>query len=250
MAQIDSKKNEIIIFTDGSSRGNPGPGGWGAIVVSGEKITEIGGSEERTTNNRMEMAAASAALKSENSLSSCYIVYTDSSYLINGITKWVNGWQRNNWKTKDGGMVLNKDLWQELISSVGEKRVEWKYIGGHSGIHGNERCDVIATTFADSLSGGEKPNLFVGQISKYKDEIGVDILNLKLDEKKSESKASTRARSSTRAYSYVSMVNGVISRDRTWAECEAKVKGVKGARFKKSISPEDESSIIKEWQNK
>ena len=121
----ENKQEKIVIHTDGSSKGNPGPGGWGAIIedrnTSNEiRIKEIGGREESTTNNRMEMKAVIEALK--NVLESSEIeIHTDSEYLINGITIWIKNWQKNNWRTKDKRDVLNKDLWQELLEEM-EKR--------------------------------------------------------------------------------------------------------------------------------
>ncbi|MFA6269701.1 MAG: ribonuclease HI [Candidatus Paceibacterota bacterium] len=158
----------IKIYTDGSSRGNPGPGGYGAIIINDSKseilnpkseIIEIGGREEMTTNNRMEMVAAIEGLKNipEN-----YEVeiYSDSAYLIGGITIWINNWQKNNWRTKDKREVLNKDLWQALLIETEKRKVEWQKVAGHSGHELNDRCDDIATSFADnknvSLYNGSK----------------------------------------------------------------------------------------------
>ena len=177
---------KIIIFTDGSSRGNPGPGGWGAIVAWGlepkateeNKVIELGGREEMTTNNRMEMMAVIEALsfidlklKTENLK---IVIYCDSSYVINGATLWAKGWEANEWKTKANQDVLNKDLWEEILSlteKFGSKfHLEWKQIEGHAGIVGNERCDVIATSFA----GNDKINLYNGEFSSY----GLNIFSL------------------------------------------------------------------------
>jgi len=146
--------NKIIIYTDGSSRGNPGSGGWGAIISSQQpvvSIKEIGGKEEKTTNNRMEMKAAIEALKNipENIKIE---IHSDSEYLIKGITIWIKNWQKNNWQTKDKREVMNKDLWQELLVETEKRNVEWKKVLGHSGHNFNDRCDEIATSFADGLS--------------------------------------------------------------------------------------------------
>jgi ribonuclease HI len=155
--------NKIIIYTDGSSRGNPGPGGFGAIIFDEENVKEIGGHEEMTTNNRMEMMAAIEALKNipENAEVE---IYTDSAYLIGGITVWIKNWQKNNWRTKDRREVLNKDLWQELLRESEKRNVEWKKVAGHSGHEWNDRCDEIATSFADSLN----VSLYNGLKSGYK----------------------------------------------------------------------------------
>ncbi len=143
------KNTEIIIFTDGSSRGNPGRGGWGSVVVENNVVTELGGREDDTTNNRMELTAAIEGLsvvKTDDQIT----INTDSSYVINGITKWVNGWKRNGWITKTKEEVMNRDLWEKLLEAKEGKDVVWNYVGGHAGIVGNERCDVIATSFADN----------------------------------------------------------------------------------------------------
>ncbi len=234
--------NSIIIFTDGSSRGNPGPGGWGAVIVNGSQVTELGGGEQHTTNNRMELSAVIGGLKTV-SADEAVTIYSDSSYVINGITKWVAGWKRNGWLTKTKDEVQNKDLWMDLdalVSKLGPGSISWKYVGGHVGIAGNERCDVIATSFAD----GEKAELYNGPIFKYSIP---NILDISHDEIKVQAKKSSSSRSNKPAYSYVSAVGGKIQIHRTWAECEKRVKGVKGARFKKSFDAMNEMEIVSEF---
>ena len=159
--------NKIIIYTDGSSKGNPGPGGFGSIIFDGENVKEVGGREERTTNNRMEIMAAIEALKyvSKNFADTESIeVHTDSEYLIKGITIWIKNWQKNKWKTKDKREVLNRDLWEELLIETQKRNVEWKKVAGHSGHEFNERCDEIAQGFAD----GENIGLYNGLKQGYK----------------------------------------------------------------------------------
>lgn len=237
---------KVIIFTDGSSRGNPGPGGFGAIIVSGERVIELGGREKHTTNNRMELTAAIEALSYFNShlLSTLnpnpytLIIYSDSSYVINGITKWVFGWQKSGWITKTKDEVLNRDLWEKLLGLTQGKKIEWKYLGGHVGIAGNERADEIATDFADM----KKIDLYDGSFAGY----GKDILNFNFDETAQKEKSASKSRSKGKAYSYLSLVDGKLERHKTWAECEARVKG-KSAKFKKALSAEDEKNILKEW---
>jgi len=239
-------KQQTIIFTDGASRGNPGPGGWSAVLVlqnqnGADKVVELGGREDHTTNNRMELTAAMESLAeiSNYQLSnSKIIIYTDSSYLINGITKWIFSWEKRNWITKNNEPVLNKDLWERILELSKNKRIEWKYVGGHSGIAGNERVDEIATEFADKKTS----ELFSGSISKYK----IDILNLKSEGKKKSSKS----RSKAKAYSYLSMIDGVIEKHKTWAECEKRVKGKSGAKYKKALASTEEKEIIKSWKSK
>lgn len=152
----------IIIYTDGSSRGNPGPGGWGAIVASEDKVKEIGGREAETTNNRMEMTACIKALELIEAKDQATI-FCDSAYVVKGITEWIFGWQKNNWKTANKKPVENQDLWLELLKATEGKNLEWRIIPGHAGIQGNERCDEIATSFADE----KKIHLYEGDRNKY-----------------------------------------------------------------------------------
>lgn len=151
----------IIIYTDGSARGNPGPGGWGAIVASADTVTELGGREEHTTNNRMEMRAVIESLKSVDEVE--VKLHTDSEYIVKGITVWVHGWQAKGWRTAAKKPVLNQDLWQELLAQTEGKQIEWTLVRGHAGVPANERCDVIATCFAD----GVDPNLYHGPRANY-----------------------------------------------------------------------------------
>lgn len=229
----------ITIFTDGSSRGNPGPGGWAAVVIDEANVTELGGGAKATTNNQMELTAAVQGL-SKAPTNAAATVYTDSSYVIHGITKWIHNWKRNDWKTKTKKDVLNKDLWVKLSKEIEKRSVEWKYVGGHVGIVGNERCDHIATGFAD----GRKVKLYKGPLAKYD---LPNILDISADGDGVATKKSSSARSKAKPYSYVSSVNGIIEVHPTWAECEKRVKGAKGARFKKAISAADETEIVREF---
>lgn len=152
----------VTIYTDGSARGNPGPGGWGAIIISDTEVKEIGGSDEHTTNNKMELTAAIRAL--ENMPGDMVTIYTDSEYVMKGITSWIHGWQAKGWRTAAKKPVLNKELWQELLAQTEGKNISWKYVQGHSGDKYNDRCDEIATKFAD----GEDANLYEGPRALYK----------------------------------------------------------------------------------
>ena len=154
--------NSITIFTDGSSRGNPGPGGYGAIIISDTRVQEIGGREEHTTNNRMELRAAIEPLKSV-SLESKVTVVADSEYVVKGITLWISGWVKKGWRTAGKKPVLNQDLWQELLTVTQGKNISWQTVRGHAGVALNERADVIATAFADA----EPIALFNGPRNKY-----------------------------------------------------------------------------------
>jgi ribonuclease HI len=141
---------DVQIFTDGACKGNPGPGGWGAIIRSGDREKELSGGEPLTTNNRMEMMAAIRALQALKR--SCEIIlHTDSIYLRDGITKWVHGWKRNGWKTADRKPVKNADLWQELIDAAAPHRITWQWVRGHAGHPENERADQLACDAADQF---------------------------------------------------------------------------------------------------
>lgn len=145
------------IYTDGACSGNPGPGGWAIVVYFTDgSIHEIGGSEVQTTNNRMELQGAIAALKYvlDSGQADAVTVYTDSEYVKNGITQWVKGWKQKGWKTSAGKPVLNQDLWETLdklktqVASRLDAPLQWKYVKGHSGDQGNDRSDEIARSFA------------------------------------------------------------------------------------------------------
>ena len=241
------KENTITIFTDGSSRGNPGPGGWGAVVIdSTGKVTELGGREDRTTNNRMETKAALSTLTfiEERKIPGDIEVHTDSAYLLNGITGWVYGWEKNGWKTKTGEDVLNQDLWRELgavVFRLKQKReIEWKKVSGHVGLLGNERADVIATNAAD----GVQQLLFIGNLTDYEKMIGGSVFDGEDDGAVAKKKTAKR---SGLAYSYVSTLDGVAMAHKTWPECEARVKGKPNTRYRKVYSPEEEAALIAEW---
>lgn len=137
----------VEIFTDGACKGNPGRGGWGAILRMGEHEKELAGSDPATTNNRMELTAAIEALKALKR--PCRVtLHTDSRYVIDGITKWVFGWQKNGWKNAAKKPVLNDDLWRELVSAVRPHKVEWVWVKGHDGHPENERADKLASDAA------------------------------------------------------------------------------------------------------
>lgn len=134
---------QVEIYTDGACSGNPGPGGWGAILIYGEARKELKGGEAVTTNNRMELTAAIEALKALKS--SCEVeLHTDSNYLRHGITEWIAKWKRNGWKTASRKPVKNADLWRELDAARGRHEVRWHWVKGHAGHPENERADELA----------------------------------------------------------------------------------------------------------
>jgi ribonuclease HI len=134
---------DVQIFTDGACSGNPGPGGWGAIIRFGKREKELKGGEALTTNNRMELMAAISAL--ESLTRGCSVdLYTDSNYLRDGITKWIHGWRRNGWRTADKKPVKNAELWQRLDRALERHRIQWHWVRGHAGHAENERADALA----------------------------------------------------------------------------------------------------------
>ena len=144
-----SELPEVEIFTDGACKGNPGPGGWGAILRFGDKERELSGGEAPTTNNRMELMAAIEALRALKK--PCHVqLWTDSNYVRDGITKWIHGWRRNGWKTADRKPVKNAELWQALIDAAAPHRVDWHWVKAHAGHPENERADALACAEAEA----------------------------------------------------------------------------------------------------
>jgi len=144
--------NKVIVFTDGGCRGNPGPGGWGALLRFGKHEKQIYGYEEETTNNRMELMAAIRSLEVLNR--ECLIeLTTDSQYVRKGITEWMESWKKRGWKTAAKKPVKNKDLWMRLDEAVRQHKVQWHWIKGHSGHEGNERADDLANRAMDEKGG-------------------------------------------------------------------------------------------------
>lgn len=142
-AGSDKPLKEVVIYTDGACSGNPGPGGWGAILTMGGHRKELKGGEAETTNNRMELMAAIAALEALNQR--CAVtLFTDSNYVKNGITTWIHGWKRNGWRTADKKPVKNAELWQRLEEARGRHQVVWQWVKGHAGHPENERADELA----------------------------------------------------------------------------------------------------------
>ena len=141
---------EVTLFTDGACRGNPGPGGWGALLLYGQHERELYGSEAETTNNRMELLAAIEGL---GALSQpCRVtLFTDSTYVMKGITEWMANWKRRGWKTASKKPVANADLWRRLEAESNRHRVDWKWVKGHSGNPGNERADGLANRGIDEM---------------------------------------------------------------------------------------------------
>lgn len=236
----------IIVFTDGASKGNPGPGGWGVVIVEPDgHVTELGGGAPSTTNNKMELTGAIQALSRLQATNGRLEVYTDSTYVIQGIREWIHGWTRRGWRTAAGTDVLNRELWEQLhhlTSARGPRSITWHYVRGHAGTPGNERVDEIADAFATHTPMA----LYDGPLSGY----SVPVHDLPDDTSlPTRSKSSSGgSKSKAAAYSYLSVVDGKPMRHATWAECELRVKGRSGALFKKATSAADQAAILRAWR--
>lgn len=245
---------KIIIYGDGACSGNPGPGGYGAIVIFPDKtVQELAKHYPQTTNNRMEILAIlesfSLVLKSKQLSQAARIeIYTDSVYLIRGVTQWMFGWKKRGWKTAANQEVANQDLWVEIDKTLYQLKVknpnvklEWYFVKGHSGDPGNERCDALAV----AMSKHEPIEIYKGPASDYHFDI------TKLPEKKPLPEAKADANDSSNKTKkqawYLSLVNGIFKTHKTWPECEAVVKGRPGVKFKKVTSVEEEAQIKKQW---
>ena len=147
MSDLTAELTKVEIATDGACKGNPGPGGWGAVIRSGSRERDISGGEKLTTNNRMELTAAIEGL---NALKRpCHVTLsTDSRYVMDGLTKWIKGWQKNGWKTAAKQPVKNADLWQALLDAAKPHRIQWLWVKGHAGHPDNERADKLASDAA------------------------------------------------------------------------------------------------------
>lgn len=232
----------ITIFTDGASKGNPGRGGFGVVIDDGKSVTELGAYKERTTNNEMELMAVVEALTTVKDKQTPVAIYTDSKYVVEGAKGWVFGWLKNGWKTKANTDVANKELWQKLVPLLTQVEIVWYKVPGHVGIVGNERADTIASTFAEKGMF----DLYHGSRSGY----GYDISNVDYDETKKQDRSDARKRQAQKAYSYISMIGGVVEIHSTWTDCEKRVTGQKGTRFKKSLSADDEKAVIADFKRK
>jgi ribonuclease HI len=153
---MNAPANHVIIHTDGACKGNPGPGGWGAILEAAGKVKEMSGGEPLTTNNRMELMGAIMAL--EALTRPCNVdLHTDSKYVMDGITSWIKGWKARGWKTADKKPVKNEDLWKRLDAARARHEVKWHWVKGHAGHALNERADQLANRGIDEMRAAQAP---------------------------------------------------------------------------------------------
>lgn len=209
------------------------------MISYGDTVVELGEGKELTTNNEMELRAVVVALRSLPQEVKQAAVYTDSKYVVEGATGWVFGWMKNGWKTKTGSDVLHKEVWQELITLLAKVKIDWHKVPGHVGIIGNERADTIAS----DLGVGKEVNLYKGPRLGYEHEIE----NVSYDTEKEAARSAARKRQTAKAYSYISAVDGKVEVHQTWQECEARVKGKQGVRYKKALSATEEKEIIADF---
>ncbi len=230
-------RSELIIYTDGGCIGNPGPGGWAAVLVRDGQVEELGGAEAATTNNRMEMQGAIEGLRRARPGERARVV-TDSRYLQDGITRWIHGWKRRGWKKADGNPVLNQDLWQELDTLVQGPAgsVGWEHVRGHQGHPFNERCDEIANGFAR----GTPPELrrgdgaWIGGTAVPAASAAPAALKLGVPP-------------GMRLPFYLSYRDGELRLHADWVDCEVWVKGARGVRFKKVRSAAELGGTLAAW---
>ncbi len=226
----------LIIYTDGAARNNPGRAGWGVVIVDTVQshVVELGGFFPHATNNQMELRGAIEALlyvsQHARFLGEKITLFTDSSYVINGMKKWVYAWQKNGWQTSQKKDVENKKLWEELLKLSLKRDVEWLYVRGHSGVPLNERTDIIATSYADS----KHETLYNGAANLY---------TVSLDPVKPTVESTSLKKKTSKTGYYIVVQNEKISRYETWAQCEDAVKGIKNIKYKK-VADKDEEKVF------
>ena len=219
----------VLVFTDGASRGNPGPAGWGAVVAGSDRVVELGGGKEKGTNNEAEVAAVVAAVSFvQNKFSDVDSVkiHSDSTYAISGATSWIHGWKKRNWQTKQGEEISNKALWQhwDRLTKNISFDISFQKVKGHASIPGNERADDIATAFADDT----EPELFDGPRADY--EISLDPEPQYLE----------------KSPLYFSLIDNKAMQHENWNDCQARVKG-ESAKYKKVRTVAERDELLAEW---
>lgn len=234
----------VVLFTDGACSGNPGPGGWACILADAQgRVRELAGREDRTTNNRMELTAVIEGLRAAQGLPGPAVVHTDSSYVIGGITAWIRNWKRRGWRTAEGEPVKNEDLWRALDAAVaarGEGGTQWRWVRGHSGHDANERCDELAVAACRKAP----LELYRGPLLGYPHGSLAPSEAAAMPERRERSRAPGEAQGPA---VYLSLLEGRLERHASWKDCESRVKGRSGARFKKVRSPSEERETLKAW---
>jgi ribonuclease HI len=211
------------------------PDGW---------VKELGGGDRHTTNNRMELMGVIAALEWLLGKPALPVdIHTDSTYVIRGITQWVWGWRNRDWKTAEGKDVQNVEHWKRLIAALAKRgpksdqtKVSWHYVRGHTGVPGNERCDEISVQYAER----GRSQLYDGPLLQY----GIAIHDIPEDTSLPDMRPKE---AKVAAHSYLSLLGGTPMRHATWGECERRVKGQSGAKFKKTTSAADEAQVLASW---
>lgn len=227
----------ITIYTDGAARNNPGRAGWGAVLidVTRKHIAELGGFYPHATNNQMELTGALEALtyisKHKKYAGEKILLYTDSSYVINGMKKWVHSWKKNGWQTSKKKDVENKKLWESLARLSLIQDIEWLYVPGHSGVPLNERADFIATTYADS----KHVTLYDGPI---------DLYTISLNPVKHVQTQVSGKKKTPKVGYYIVVQHGNVTRYETWSQCENAVKGIKNVKYKKVANQIEEKIFL------
>ncbi len=253
-----TEKFPVLVFADGACSGNPGPGGWAAVVfqrrepLEDSEVVELAGFKDDTTNNRMELTAVGKALRHLERVPGPVAIYTDSSYVINGLTKWIHGWKKGGWKKSGGEAVANAQFWKRLLELIESRAAaalggaEFHYVPGHSGVTGNERCDALAV----ECSKGGRPALFTGRYGDYLQRFGMDLFDWIVEAADFGVNGGSRTppvRGKKGPPVYLSLVDGKVERHATWSECEARVKGRSGAKFKKCRDDAEAARVMREW---
>lgn len=221
---------EVTAFTDGASRGNPGPAGWGSVIAASDHVEELGGGKKQGTNNWAEVAAVVAVVKwlAENHAEIDSVeIHSDSTYTISGASSWIHGWRKRGWKTKAGEPISNKKLWQQYdrLQSEVPFTITFNKVKGHASVPGNERADDIATGFAD---GGDI-DLYSGPRSEY--EVSLDPEPQYLE----------------KSPVYLSLIDGVAVQHDSWKDCQARVSG-ESAQYKKVHTVAERDDLLTEWE--
>lgn len=218
------------------------------VLDEAATVVELGGRIGRGTNNQAELDGAIAGFTRIAGMPGPATLYSDSQYLLNGASKWCRGWVRNGWRKRDGDAVLNADRWRTLYELVLARKplgpLAWEYLKGHAGIPANERADAIACAFADART----PALYAGPLAGY--EVPIfdlpDAVGIPERARSVDGSAPVRG-AKEKPLCYLSLVGGALERHADWAACEARVKGQRGAKFKKAMSAEDERAILRQW---